>query len=666
MQSANKNRMLVFMFLFIMISASSAFAIDLSLSGGLETLGRTMGDMVNDRWITFGIMFILTFMLMYAIFSMGLNKIPIFKGSDAAPNKQGKIAGVALSLMSAYGLVHYAGSPLRYSEKVLEFMGFWGAMAFGFLMFAISFYNIRNGEWTWGKALFTTGIGLLCYGMFFGSKAVEQIGELLMIIGFIWMIVGSLGKGKKAEGSGDGDSSTNNKTNNNSSSDSDNDDDNDEKRQGRPRRVKNLKAILAPDGDIKIDWDANPSADNIIGYKVRRRPTDRSFIFTKGSRLPFQWDFETQIDGGATSYLDTTPDITRPSYTYEVCAINDKGRGRWNSCEVQRGMLPVFGKVSYYDSFQEYGLNNINVTIVSPTGKKYEAITGDNGLPDGQFKTSVPRMSGLYTVVISDSKNVYQSMRLVNQINTNDANAAQYDLGEPIQGRAIPLFPIPGRTCSVSLPISKSNSRPVAGELVSVLIPTPFANIPFNGLTDSQGQVTVPNVPAGYVARPVIASLDPATSLTHEITEGKKGILMRTTGRVTHDRVYLSPKSTVPTITVTGTAYGITYAKGSTPSPLPQVTVRLKSYSGTGNRVTGYPTSSNGQYTISSVIPMHTYGFQPTHVPGTFRYNGPKNYIPPNNGTDTKNFTMVPRRPFPQGIISKTDNSGNKIIIRTV
>ena len=178
----------------------SALAIDWgmdSLSDALGGIGREIFDLVNNEWFRYGLVFILFFMLLQAIYKAGLARIPVFAGSGNEPNRSGRLIATALGLMSALGIAYMSGTD--FADNILSIAGLFGALAFALIVFALAYFNLRDqGEPQWCMILFATGLAMFTYGTILSStvhgKSLMGIGGLFILFGLLCMLFGFIGR----------------------------------------------------------------------------------------------------------------------------------------------------------------------------------------------------------------------------------------------------------------------------------------------------------------------------------------------------------------------------------------------------------------------------------------------------------------------------------------
>ncbi|MFP4424613.1 MAG: hypothetical protein ACLFP2_05305 [Candidatus Woesearchaeota archaeon] len=180
----------------LLLMSSFVLASDLGI-------GRTMEQMVQSSSFRFMLVFMLFFLLLYAIFLATIAKVSVFKGKGSLPSKQGKVVALSLGLMGAFGVSYWANySSAEFVTRVLSVAGWFGAIAFAFLAAAVA-WKSKFGNW--GYPALVAGMAFLTFGILIGEEWAIRLGNLLIVVGIFGLIFWIFGdQGGSGSGSSNG------------------------------------------------------------------------------------------------------------------------------------------------------------------------------------------------------------------------------------------------------------------------------------------------------------------------------------------------------------------------------------------------------------------------------------------------------------------------------
>lgn len=626
--------MLGIVFLTLVLASQVTFALDLDVVSNLGEVGRIIEDLISNSHFRFGITFILFFMLMYAVFAAGLNKVEVFKGKGELPNKLGKIVAVSLGLMSsigiAYGASYYRGG--AWADNALEYMGWFGALAFGALIFGISYYNANGGEKNIWKTLALVSLGFAAYNAILGNA--NGFG-VFAVLAFIFLLIYLFTTGKTASdgdgsstGPGPGPTTTGNK----------------------PSAVQNFNASVAP-GGVNLTWNANPGGENVQGYELQRINPTR--IGVPGSSR-WRWQSKERIwnlGANATSHTDNTASFnTNQTLNYRIRARNQYGSGPWQFTSVSVGTVTVTGKIVSGDG-HDVPIDNLNVQITGPSTHTAASPTGHGGEPPGAFHINnvVPMGGGNHNIAINDPHNLFTET-FTNTLNINNAQDGNIYIGNG-GGVEIRLLPVAGHTATVTAKLQTPGGAPVAATPVYVWVSGGFGTDIFQTPTpDSSGKITINSVPAGYNVRLRIA--DHYGAYIEAVTGYK---FLRVPGAtVDFGTVKFNSRGSCQ---LSGKVYRWNYSMWP---PIANTEVDLTSPN--INNSMSEDSNINGDYQIDSIPSDPGYTVKARHKADQFYpLLDPVASPYPIVSNQVLNIPMLPKSPPPSGVAVHYDASGNLV-----
>ncbi|MFO7711478.1 MAG: fibronectin type III domain-containing protein, partial [Candidatus Woesearchaeota archaeon] len=298
-----------------------------------------------------------------------------------------------LALMSAMGLAYWAGyNAAEFVERVLSLAGWFGALAFSFLVFAIGYYNIKQQEEPkWGPILLLMGIAFMTYGTLVGTdafygKTMLTLGSAFIFVGIIGIILKAFGtsgtgilKGAK-DAAKDAPSWWN--------------DVKDGWNKNKPSPVSDFQAKMQPGGNVNLTWTASPESD-VTHYELVRQKRAR------------WWNVDKEF--GRLTGTQATDNNLDPAaeYRYMIRAINqNNNKSKWSYASLEVKTIRVTGK-AVFSAEKEYPLNGLNVKLIGNG-----TISGK--MQNDQFTLSNVPTHHSFTLEISDPEGVYQTKRIQN------------------------------------------------------------------------------------------------------------------------------------------------------------------------------------------------------------------------------------------------------------
>lgn len=164
----------------------------------LDNAFRSFFSWMQSEYILFSITFVFLLVLFYAIFAAGLARVTAF-GEGGRVNRYGKMVSLSMAVLADVGLLFViASAPGESMRRVLTAVGVFSAIAFSMLVFGVSYLAFKGDSKTWPLTFFTTGLGMVVYGLLAGAESWFSFGWLFVIIGIIWFLL-SGNKGEPAE-----------------------------------------------------------------------------------------------------------------------------------------------------------------------------------------------------------------------------------------------------------------------------------------------------------------------------------------------------------------------------------------------------------------------------------------------------------------------------------
>ncbi|MFH1505533.1 MAG: hypothetical protein ABIE94_00915 [archaeon] len=221
METRSKWKYLVFLVVGLFFSLPSVFAaenpwMNWDLVDIFERLFRGLFNVFQNDYIMYGILVIMMFMLLYAVFRATLSRLKAFSGQD----RQVKIMAFSMSAICCMGFFWYAVAKGGVKEVLTRFLttfGLFGGIVVGAVVFMVVYFGLGdsdNKRWNW--AMMAAGLGMLLVGSLISWPSIFGLGWALVLIGALFMLFrmgggdgdGSLGGGgsggRGGGGSGDG------------------------------------------------------------------------------------------------------------------------------------------------------------------------------------------------------------------------------------------------------------------------------------------------------------------------------------------------------------------------------------------------------------------------------------------------------------------------------
>jgi len=633
----NKNRLILSIAICLLL-LPSVLGLEIGgLDNVLGEVGKQISDLVQDSWFRFGITFILVFMIMYGIYSAGLNKVSAFKGKGDQPNKPGKLIAGSLGLITALGLSYYSSfSAAEFTERVLETAGWLGAVALGFLVFGLGYYNMRDeqGESRTGMVLFTVGLGLVTYGTIIDEKKMSGLGMGFIIFGIILMIIRSSGRSAGDMINRAIDTASRLRG---------------DRRPGRPSRVTGFNAVHEPaTGAVTLNWNPNPAEDNVISYNITRyrRRTGR---FRK-------WSAEGTLSSSGTSVVDNRPIDTSQSYKYVIRARNAKGLGPKEETPLNLNTGFVTGKI-IFDDGQEHPLQDIEISLSGP-GNFGPILTNANG----EFRIDKVPNSGAYNLHVKDPQGVYQDIDFNNLIDIKGHNS--------IDIKELRLQIKTTKKVGIEVDIIDDTGASLPGPF-DIYAVGGFGNELNSGVTPTGGVFEI-DAPAGYAVNVIVH--DPSGAFKNGSTNNN--ILLRLekayipqsnphsspTPPVLSDPPYKLKQITMKPYGTDHKIEGYCYYKSSGNNNLEGITVTVRNpiskekFSGDPS---GTQTNPNNNYKVDGISSYPLYEISATDPTNQFRpLKTPLRKNFPIITDQTVHVRMIPNSPKPTGTIEVLSSGG--------
>jgi|GEM_PF-4906591 uncharacterized membrane protein YgcG len=184
--------------------AAATFFDNFSLTQTLQRLFQWLYSVFQNDYIAFGVLSIMIFLLLFAIFKAALSKVKVFQGQE----KQAQTVALSFSMICTFGLFWYAarsGGIRGILSRYFSIFGLFGAIMIGLVVYLIIYFGLghdSSSRWKWG--LIGAGIALLFGGALTNNDGMTSLGVLLLLIGLIAMLFGNGKGGDGGGGGGDG------------------------------------------------------------------------------------------------------------------------------------------------------------------------------------------------------------------------------------------------------------------------------------------------------------------------------------------------------------------------------------------------------------------------------------------------------------------------------
>lgn len=173
-------------------------AVNLDFGSVIQNIGQHIYTLMQNTYTVYAATMILFFVLLYGVFAAGLSKVKVFQG-DKGLGKNGKMVAVSLALLSDIGIFYGIRSAETAIERVAGSIGFGGGVAFAFLIFAITYYNLKTSDaFSRAAAWVAGGLALLVWGMFADNQAAVSWGSFILIVAIIAAAIWSITRGRTA------------------------------------------------------------------------------------------------------------------------------------------------------------------------------------------------------------------------------------------------------------------------------------------------------------------------------------------------------------------------------------------------------------------------------------------------------------------------------------
>ena len=630
--------LLALLWLFIVIPTAIAAPFGDGLDDALGAVGDTMASWVQNDGFRFGITFILFFMVLYAVFAAGLNRVSAFKGKGEQPNKQGKTIAVSMGLMGAMGVAYWANfSAAVFTERVLSYMGFFGAVGFAFAVFALTYYNMKkdSGEANWGMVLVATGLALMAYGLLMGpevqnvsSQTMFSLGMVLVFIGLILMMTKAVGPKvaedvKNAAGGGSGGSGGSGSGG-----------------EGRPAPPHSFNGKFKPDGTVELTW--SPPSEKVDHYDIQRQAPKgiKSKWYRPGTWGSWRND-RSYTESGSSSSSKDSPDLSKGTrFRYRIRAVNSAGRSDWATADVGIDTTDIKVKVEHTDGRYTAPIEKLKLTLNGATTHEFTEEPNDKGL---YIAKDVPQLASAYHLDIEDPYGVFQKKHFPKLFNPSTHDGSTVTIH-----RLVPRTGVGGTvTCQVQ---AWSGHHFPRGRLLRVHGIGGFGMSPQSG----QGTQNIGNnsevkvkVPAGHIVGLYIRDPSGEHADYDGYTNGAY-VFTRFTGDTPFDNpIKLSPGKPLK---INGTTYRMS-TPNTPPKNLANIPVQFQ------NNVSGnwYPSSpamsdSNGAYGIKPIYSSVYRVTAPAKHYVLYNPNGYFNKYPVHSQYQKIDLPFLPGSPVPTSV----------------
>ncbi len=301
----------------------------LSLSGFAPTFNR-IREILLDVYALHFIVFLLLFVLLYAIVYSGLKRV-----KSVGDGKEAKLIALTISAMGTFG-IFFTTRNLGVASFLETLLGPFAVFA-GLLVALVLFFIVYNAfkdkdkSKAWQIGLIVAGLLLVLFGGMLnirGDNVLFGIGWLLAAIGLIFLLFSAFkgsGSGSSSSSSGSSGSSDNNRNSN---------DNNNNRDSNEAGPINNLQGQHRNKKLVDLNWDATPGAKQ---YEVQRRIP---FWSAKEVYIPKAYSkWHTVANTGTNAYPDRHNlwFVGRRVIEYRVRVNNGLfKKGPWAYCRVEQ------------------------------------------------------------------------------------------------------------------------------------------------------------------------------------------------------------------------------------------------------------------------------------------------------------------------------------------
>ena len=173
------------------------------LQRGVTGVSRIM----TQPWTRAGISILLFFIVIYSIILAATRKLKLFQ-SDGKISKSGQVFAFAFSMITSIGIFFAGGNAVSAAERINEITGTWGMVAFGIVIFLLTYYGLNPGfeksTCKWGWFFVSLGWGIMVPSHIMQWKEWFFWGNTSFIIGIILLIICMFSSGSFSIGRGSG------------------------------------------------------------------------------------------------------------------------------------------------------------------------------------------------------------------------------------------------------------------------------------------------------------------------------------------------------------------------------------------------------------------------------------------------------------------------------
>tara|TARA_Y100000310_G_scaffold345657_1_gene467813 strand:+ start:2001 stop:3113 length:1113 start_codon:yes stop_codon:yes gene_type:complete len=169
--------------------------IESVMAQAVSRLGVTLWAWLTTPGIVFFFTILFLFTLFLAIFTIALQKVPIFEEKP----RQAIIAALAISLLTVIPLVFFGRDfgIVAFLTRYLAPFGFFAMVALALLMFGLIYWGARDDHHhhSWQIAMFGAGLSLIFFGLIAQNPTAVAWGTVFAVIGGIAFLASGGGHG---------------------------------------------------------------------------------------------------------------------------------------------------------------------------------------------------------------------------------------------------------------------------------------------------------------------------------------------------------------------------------------------------------------------------------------------------------------------------------------
>ncbi len=356
------------------------------IQGILNNLFKGLNTLITTDHTKFGLTFIAFFIVLYGVFSAGLNAVPAFK-ADGKLSKNGKLIAVGMSLLGVIGIfVTTDGRPYDVTKNVLEAFGIYGAIFVSVLIFLMLYFAFKDTDFyndrQWQLLICYLGIAMFLGGVISNHTSWSDAAVIFLIIGGFFLLSSLITSGGDDEGGGP--------------------------LKGikdffKPKGPKSPPAAKTPKGPVpngvngieikwdpekktvNISWEPNPDSDEVTTYVVRKA--------RYGSP---RWGNPIYSSPKVRDKSNPLPDTAvepKKTYVYKITAYNNNGESSGEKYDItipppdEVPPEPVTAKKGKTEKGEkkEKEYPDLNIEITSPQNNLEFLKKGDYPKPEEKF-----------------------------------------------------------------------------------------------------------------------------------------------------------------------------------------------------------------------------------------------------------------------------------------